>query len=470
MNLRVESKKDLSAAGTLEKSAADRVEVQRDNPSHMEDYNSIHADKVEKTDLGADGGPGMDVAPARSAFIRVLDCLQSDGEVSGHVAYDVSSDTRVVTGPLPWDEEAGRRPWRDDDSACLRARLEGMLGSTVSARNLSDALAIVFRERIVNPISELFDSLPPADGADHVTDLFTRLLGAEPSPYIAEVAGLLLRAIVTRAYFPGAKYDHMVVLQGPEGIGKSTFCRALALDDRYFLDGVDDLGDIRRAGECMVGKIVVEVGELAGMTGRSREAVKAAITRTKDTYRGAYRRDAGDHLRTAVLIGTTNESGILAYGEKNRRFLPIRCGTVEQVMHPMSPEARREVELAYAQVIAEMRTEGGLPGARPLVLSARGEEAAVRVRDDYEEVDPQADAIRAYLEDCVSHGVVRVSMTMVMSEALGIEGKAAKRINSKTGAHIAAILDSKCPGWHRMPGRQRVGREKSARAWQYTGN
>ena len=459
-------KKLTSAGETLEKSPADRAEAQESRPVHGEEYSTPPASGgVDAENDVSEAGAG----PVQSAFIRVLRCLNVDREVVDHIAYDVSSDVRAVTGPLPWDQGSVRRPWRDDDSACLRARLEAALGSTVSARNLSDALAIVFRERTVNTISALFDALPPADGEDHVATLFTTLLGAEPTPYAAEVASLLLRAIVTRAYSPGAKFDYMVVLQGPEGIGKSCFCRNLALDDRFYLDGVDDLGDIRRAGECMVGKLVVEVAELAGMTGRSREAVKAAVTRTQDTYRGAYRHDAQDHLRTAVLIGTTNEAGILPYGEKNRRFLPVRCGVVEQALHPMSSEARREVEQAFAQVITEMRAEGDLQATRSLTLSPRGEEVAARVRDDYEEVDPQADAVRAYLETCTTRGVTRVSLAMVMSGALGIEGKAMTRLNSRSGSRVAAILDTRCPGWHRMPGRQRVGSEKSARAWEYVG-
>lgn len=467
MDLRVDQETNSPVAGTLEKSATGEAMTREDVLPRTNDYSSSSiegAEDVAKTRLqsGEDSSVG-------SPFIRTVKCLESDGQVVGSIAYDLASDTRVVTGPLPWSQYVRRRVWCEKDTACLRARLEQRLGATISRRDMEDALCIVFGDRGINPLADLFDSLPPADGADHVSGLFVALLGAEAGSYTAEVAGLLLRAIVTRAYMPGEKFDHMVVLQGPEGIGKSSFCRLLALDERYYLDGMDDLGDIKRAGECMAGKLVVEVAELAGMTGRSREAIKAAVTRTQDTYRGAYRRDARDHLRTAVLVGTTNNMAFLPDGEKNRRFLPVRCGVIKQTAHPMSPEARCEVELAYAQIIAEMREAGGLPVARPLTLSLQGEESAALVRDDYEEVDPQADAVRDYLEGCASRGVTRVSLAMVMSGALGIEGKAATRLNSRTGSRIAAILDTRCPGWYRMPGRQRVGLEKSARAWEYTG-
>ena len=53
--------------------------------------------------------------------------------------------------------------------------------------------------------------------------LLVDYLGAEDSPYVRAVTRKTLAAAVARAMEPGVKFDSMLILSGPQGLGKSTF-------------------------------------------------------------------------------------------------------------------------------------------------------------------------------------------------------------------------------------------------------
>ena len=116
------------------------------------------------------------------------------------------------------------------------------------------------------------------------TLLHTYLARTTPAPPVA-IERLFLCGAVKRAFHPGCKFDYTIVLAGRGGIGKSTFARRIALDDRYFCDSIYDLGNIKATGEALRGKWVVELAELTGISGRSLEAVKAGLVRQTDTFR-----------------------------------------------------------------------------------------------------------------------------------------------------------------------------------------
>ena len=54
-------------------------------------------------------------------------------------------------------------------------------------------------------------------------------LHAEDSPYVRAIGPRYLISSVARIYQPGAKVDHMLVLEGPQGKQKSEALRTLAV-------------------------------------------------------------------------------------------------------------------------------------------------------------------------------------------------------------------------------------------------
>ena len=64
--------------------------------------------------------------------------------------------------------------------------------------------------------------LPKWDGVKRVDELLIKYLGAEDNVYTRETTRKTLVAAVARTMTPGIKFDTVLVLNGPQGIGKST--------------------------------------------------------------------------------------------------------------------------------------------------------------------------------------------------------------------------------------------------------
>lgn len=67
------------------------------------------------------------------------------------------------------------------------------------------------------------------DGTPRLDTLFIDYLGAEDSLYNRTVCRKAFVAAVARAMLPGCKYDNMLILCGPQGIGKSTLLDKMSL-------------------------------------------------------------------------------------------------------------------------------------------------------------------------------------------------------------------------------------------------
>jgi predicted P-loop ATPase len=222
---------------------------------------------------------------------------------------------------LPW--ERPHPPWRDADTAQLVAYVDKRYGA-FSARNYELALTKVADDRAFHPIREYLDGLPPWDRIPRMDTLLIDYLGAEDSPYVRAVTRKTLIAAVARIICPGTKHDSILVLNGKQGIGKSTLF--LRLGRQWYSDSlsISDMKD-KTAPEKLQGYWILELGELAGIKKMDVETVKSFITRTDDKYRPSYGRAVESHPRQCVIVGTTNsDGGFLRDITGNRRFWPVR--------------------------------------------------------------------------------------------------------------------------------------------------
>lgn len=128
---------------------------------------------------------------------------------------------------------------------------------------------------------------------------------------------------VARVRTPGCQVDNMLVLQGAQGIGKSTFFRILG--GQYFLD-LDNATDGTEVKRQLAQAFIVELGEVEGITRKKDvEELKAFLTKTKDTFRGLYERKPNDHPRHCVFGATCNSTEVLRDATGNRRYWFIPC-------------------------------------------------------------------------------------------------------------------------------------------------
>jgi putative DNA primase/helicase len=136
-----------------------------------------------------------------------------------------------------------------------------------------------------------------------------------------------LISAVARIFRPGCQADYTLLLEGPQGIKKSTALRTLAGSD-WFTDHISDL-DSKDSRLELHGVWIVELAELASIKKSLKEKVKAFLTATHDQFRPPYGRRTINVPRSNVFSGSVNEATPFTDETGNRRFWPVGCGTID---------------------------------------------------------------------------------------------------------------------------------------------
>lgn len=165
--------------------------------------------------------------------------------------------------------------------------------------------------------SLLWDNVPRVD------TWLIKYAGAADSEFVRKASELWLVAAVRRVRQPGCKFDEILVEEGPQGIGKSSLLRELLPDPNWFTDNVKLTMSTKEVIEQTLGKWIIEIPELSGMSGAEIEHVKTVLSRVEDGARQAYGRYRTDRPRQFVLAATTNDDIYLRDTTGNRRFWPV---------------------------------------------------------------------------------------------------------------------------------------------------
>ena len=133
-----------------------------------------------------------------------------------------------------------------------------------------------------------------------------------------------IMGMVMRIMEPGCKFDYMVVLEGNQGIGKSTAIKEM-FGEQYFSDAIPEELASRDAAMALLGVWVLEFAEIQHLIRNEVEVIKAFLSRSTDRYRPPYGKHYVERARQGVLIGTTNATDYLRDVSGNRRIWPVRC-------------------------------------------------------------------------------------------------------------------------------------------------
>ena len=197
------------------------------------------------------------------------------------------------------------------------------------SRNLfTERLDYILYHNTVDPFKEWLEALPEWDGKPRLDTLFVDALGV-PNDELARAAAKILIVAVRRC-FKEWKYDHVPMLIGAQGVGKTTFVRHLLPQGpdyaAWFVDAVELGGKEKELQEKAGAAVVVELSEMASIRAADRERLKTLITQTASTIRLSFRRDAERALRRYIMIGTANPSdwGLLPRDNTGyRRNIPL---------------------------------------------------------------------------------------------------------------------------------------------------
>lgn len=282
-----------------------------------------------------------------------------------------------VVGDLPWKQV--RPGWGDADMSCAKLYFEKVYNLWSPAKFRDAILAVVSSERLHHPIKEYLNSLT-WDKKERLDTLLVDYLGAKDTEYVRAVTRKTLCAAVARIYKPGIKFDSVLVLNGPQGIGKSSLFSILGKE--WYSDSltISDMKD-KTAAEKLQGYWILELGELAGIKKMDAETVKSFITRTDDKFRQPYGVNVESHLRGNIIVGTTNaEFGFLRDVTGNRRFWPVHvsgCGKFK-------PWDLKEVDQIWAEAIYRYKDGEELFLKGNVALNAREEQNNAMELDDRE--------------------------------------------------------------------------------------
>ncbi|MBQ9664799.1 MAG: hypothetical protein IJV40_16780 [Oscillospiraceae bacterium] len=255
--------------------------------------------------------------------------LENDPDYSGFAFNQMAGRVEVV-GKVPWERPDSNTFWRDADTAQLKASLDRKY-LAFTTRNHDVAFAKVADDRSFHPIREYLQSLPPWDGKKRVERILIDCLEAEDTEYVRVVTRKTFAAAVARIMRPGIKFDSVLVLDGVQGIGKSSLFKDL-IGDEYYCETLTLKDMNEKAGaEKLQGYWIVEVAELAGMKKADIESVKAFLTATDDKYRPSYGRVVESHPRQCIIIASVNgERGYLRDITGNRRYWVVKVKQTEQ--------------------------------------------------------------------------------------------------------------------------------------------
>ena len=304
--------------------------------------------------------------------------LENDENLKG-IVFNQLADGMEIRGNVPWPHPA--KFWRDADDAQLICYVDAAYG-TFSARNYDIAVTKAVDDRSYHPIREFFETLPAWDGVERADTLLIDYLGAEDTPYVRAVTRKELCAAYCRVYHPGIKFDSMIVLNGDQGIGKSTLIAKLG--GEWYSDSLNlsDMND-KTAAEKLQGYWIMEIGELAGMRKADLDKVKAFISRQDDKYRASFGRRVTPHPRQCVFFGTTNsQNGYLRDITGNSRYWNVKVpGNGKYKPWDMDEDTVKQI---WAEVMVYAKAGEKLYLSPELEDYAKEEQRAAMERDDRE--------------------------------------------------------------------------------------
>jgi putative DNA primase/helicase len=225
----------------------------------------------------------------------------------------------------PWHSDSVE--WSETDAVLLRVYLAERYSASFSLQNVEHAVVHVASKSTVHPVHDYLESLE-WDGQPRLDTWLAFYLDAihyassSQLEYIYLVGRLWLIAAVARVYEPGCKFDNVLILEGDQGVGKSTALGILA--GAWFMDTPFRIGD-KDAYQALPGNWIVELAELENFSGVESSRAKAFFSSATDTFRPSYGRRTQEFRRQCVFAGTTNQLEYLKDSTGNRRYWPVRC-------------------------------------------------------------------------------------------------------------------------------------------------
>lgn len=254
---------------------------------------------------------------------KTKNLINGDGALSGIFQFNLFTEDIEFKKEVEWDfMSKDKKPLTDMDITFLRDYLSSVHDWEPSKDVIGDSCFLIATQDRYHPIKKFIESVE-WDGKPRCDEWLINAAGCNDNIYIRNVSSKFLIATINRIYEPGCKFDHMLILEGDQNIGKSTLCEIMSGD--WYLDTNFDNKDLV---DSMRSSFWIEISELSGMNKKEVDWLKSFLSRKVDRLRLPYARRPQDFKRKCVFIGTYNPSGNNMYlrdDTGNRRFWPVEC-------------------------------------------------------------------------------------------------------------------------------------------------
>nr|DAH11619.1 MAG TPA: virulence associated protein E [Caudoviricetes sp.] len=438
--------------------------------SAIKDFGGVNADENDETDWMMLLEKNVQTGAVKSTIDNVRIILEHDPLLKGKFALNEFAGRGEVLGALPWDNRDKRRLWDDNDNQGLYWYLERVYKISGNGK-VDGALSLHSNAHAFNDVKNyLLGQSSKWDGVPRLDTLFVDYLGAKDTAYNRAVTRKAFVAAVARAMNPGCKYDNMVILSGPQGIGKSTLLDKMSRG--WFNDSIRTF-EGKEASELLQGVWIVEVSELDAFRRTDVSRIKQFLSLRADRFRAAYGRNVKELPRTCIFFGTTNTSEFLQDTTGNRRFWPIDTGEQENTKNVWQ-DLENEVDQLWAEAFT--RWQAG----ESLYLTGEIAEAAKEKQEEHREASSREGIVREFMESDIPDdwskwtldrrrmywgGVTmgsdkirlvkrdRVCALEVWCEAFGGNIRDLKNAEARELNNIMAVT----PGWQKSNSSMRVG-------------
>jgi predicted P-loop ATPase len=252
--------------------------------------------------------------------------LSNDPAFRGVFSYNALAHQRIVNKPVP-GEKGGTypRPLEDYDYTAVQVYLNYDGFPTIGKSVVVDAVCKICRDNSFDPLVDYLCGLK-WDGVERLPTMLSTYFSAKQNEYVSEAGRRSMIAAAARGLEPGCKADYMLVLEGPQGLRKSSGLATLA-GEQWFSDCLPEMGT-KDAQMHLRGRWIIEVAELESMVRRPEKA-KVFLTNQIERYRPPYGREDVVEPRRCIFVGTTNRADWQPDETGGRRFWPVKVGKID---------------------------------------------------------------------------------------------------------------------------------------------
>lgn len=255
---------------------------------------------------------------------NVYYALREDPELRELVRYNDFSQQIDKGRVAPWGGPPG--PWLPMDDLrlanYLAERYELLVGNPVT---VEQAVTMAAQDLAYNPVRDDMEAVV-WDQIERRQHWMIDCLGAADTEYVRKVSEYFLLSMVARVFEPGCQMDYMMVLQGGQGVGKSSVLQVLG--GAHYGAGSFRIGD-KDALQALQGRLIFNFNELDALSRAEGTAIKGFITERTDRFRPPYAKGFQAFARNCVLTGDTNQGEFLRDATGDRRFWVVHCAEID---------------------------------------------------------------------------------------------------------------------------------------------